>query len=153
MEAFQPQVQQKSVLRRLNGAEVSHKLGGTLGDEGPALTKLFCISDAVVAVVRGTETRKFFLVGHPVELAAVHNTAAYTGPVTVHIFGGGVGDDIAAPLKGTAIDGGSKGVIHNQRDAVGVGGLGELLNVQDCKGGVGDGLAKYGLGVGLKGCV
>ena len=153
VETLQPQVQQKGVLGGLDRAEIPHELGGTFGDESPSQTEFLGVGDAVVAVVGGAQAGEFFLVGHPVKPATVHDTAAHTGPVAVHILGGGVGDNVAAPLEGPAVYRGGKGVVHNQGDAVGVGGLGELLNVQHREGGVGDGLAKDRLGVGLKGGV
>ena len=73
--------------------------------------------------------------------------------VAVHILGGGVGDDVRAPLEGAAVDRGGEGVVHDQGHAVGVGGLGELLDVQHRQGGVGNGLAEHGLGVGPEGGV
>ena len=67
--------------------------------------------------------------------------------MAVHILGGGVGDDVSPPLEGAAVDGGGKGVVHNEGDPVAVGSLGELFNVQHREGRVGNGLAKHGLGV------
>ena len=151
VEGFEAQIQQKSVLGGLDGAEVPHELGGALGDEGAGQTELFHIGDAVIALVGGAQAGELVRMGCPVELAAVHDGAAHRRAVAVHVLGGGVGDDVRAPLKGTAVDGGGEGVVHNQGHAVGVGHLGELLNVQYGQGRVGNGLAKHGLGVGLEG--
>ena len=107
----------------------------------------------MVALVGGGEAGELVGVGIPVKLAAVHNGAAYGEGVAIHVLGGGVGDDVAAPLEGTAVHGSGKGVVHDEGHAVGVGGLGELLNVQDGEGGVGDGLAEDRLGVGPEGGV
>lgn len=57
-------------------------------------------------------------VGIPVEVTAVDNGAAYLNGMSVHIFGGGVGNDICTPLEGTAVYRCGKGVIHNKRHAV-----------------------------------
>src|SRR5699024_9909926 len=81
-------------------------------------------------------------------MAAVHDGAAHPGAVAVHILGGGVGDDVGAPLDGAAVDRSGEGVVHDQGHPVGVGGPGKLFDVQHGEGGVGDGLAKDGLGVG-----
>ena len=70
--------------------------------------------------------------------------------MAVHVLGGGVGDDVGAPLKGTAVNGGGEGVVHDQGNAVGVSSLGKLLDIQHRQGGVGDGLAENGLGVGTE---
>ena len=152
-QAFQTQIQQERALGGLDAAKVPHQLGGTLGDERAAETEALGVGDAVVAVVGGTQAGEFVLVGRPVELAAVHDSAAQSGGVTVHVFGGGVGDDVRAPPEGLAVDGGGEGVVHNEGNAVGMGGLGEFLNVQHRQGGVGDGLAEHGFGVGTEGGV
>ena len=73
--------------------------------------------------------------------------------VAVHVLGGGVGHDVRPPLERLTADGGGEGVVHDEGHAVAVGGLGELLQVQHDQGGVGDGLAKDGLGVGAEGGV
>ena len=107
----------------------------------------------MVAVVGGTQAGEFIRVGRPVEFAAVHDGAAQSGGVAVHVLGGGVCDDVRAPLKGPAVDGGGEGIVHNERNAVGVGCPGELCNVQHRQGGVGNGLAEHGLGIGAEGGV
>ena len=151
MQALQPQVQQEGILGGLDGPEVPHQLGRGLGDEGPALAELLGIGDAVIALVGGAQAGELVRVGHPVELSAVHDAAAHGGTVAVHILGGGVGDDVAAPLKRAAVHGGGEGVVHDQGHAVGVGRLGKALDIQHGEGGVGDGLAEHGLGVGPEG--
>ena len=88
--------------------------------------------------------------GHPVELAAVHDGTAQYGTMAVHVLGGGVGHDVGTPLEGAAVDRGGEGVVHDERHAVGVGCLRKLFNVQHGQGGVGDGLAEYDLGVGAE---
>ena len=107
----------------------------------------------MVALVGGAQAGEFVGVSHPVKLAAVHNGAAHRCAVAVHILGGGVGDDVGAPLDGPAVDGGGEGVVHDQGHPVCMGGTGKLFNVQHGQGGVGDGLAEYGLGVGTEGGV
>ena len=89
--------------------------------------------------------------GHPVEIAAVHDAAADGAGVAVHILGGGVGDDVRAPLEGPAEHGGGEGVVHDQGHPVAVGGGSKLLNVQHGEGGVCDGLTEHRLGVGPEG--
>ena len=63
--------------------------------------------------------------------------------MSVHIFGGGMGHYIGSPFYGPAVDRGREGVVHDQRNAVGVGDLGELLDIQDRQRGIGNGLAEY----------
>ena len=152
-QALQTQVQHECILGGLDAAEVTHQLGGTLGDESALQAETLGVGDAMVAVVGGGQAGELVGVGSPVELAGVDNDAAHGGSVTIHILGGGMGDDVSAPLEGTAVDGGGEGVVHDQGHAVGMGGLGELLNVQHRQGRVGDGLAENQLGVGPEGGV
>ena len=53
---------------------------------------------------------------------------------------GGVDDDVGAPLEGAGEVGGGDGVVDDEGDAQGVGGLGDGLDVEDVALGVGDGL-------------
>ena len=73
--------------------------------------------------------------------------------MAVHILGGGVGHDVSAPLEGAAVDRRGERVVHDERYAVGVCGLGELFDVQHGEGRVGDGLTKHDLGIGLEGSI
>ena len=91
--------------------------------------------------------------GHPVKLAVVDDHAAQVGSMSIHVLGGGVRNDIGAPLKGTAHHGCREGVVDHQRHAVVMCGLGKALNIEHGEGGVGNRLAKDKLGVGLEGCL
>ena len=153
VQAFQTKVQHISVHGGLHGAEVPHELRGSLCNESSLLAETLGVGDTVVAVVRGAQTRELLGVRHPVELATVHDGTAQHCAVAVHVLGGGVGHDVCAPLKGAAVDRRGEGVVHHQRHAVGVGGLGKLFNVQHGQGGVCDGLAEHHLGVGPEGGV
>ena len=73
--------------------------------------------------------------------------------MSIHVLGGGVRNDVGAPLKGAAHHGRREGVIDHQRHAVVMRGLGKALNIEHGKGGIGDRLAKDELGIGLKGCL
>ena len=102
----------------------------------------------MVAVIRSAKPGVFFGIPCPIEFARIDNTAADRRTVTVHILCGGVGYNIRSPLKGTAVYRGCKGIIHNKRNAVGVGGIRELFKIKHRKGGVCDGLSENRLGVG-----
>ena len=151
VETLQSKIQEKSVLRRLNGTEIAHQLCGGLGNESAAESKPLGISHAMVAVIRRGETGILIGIFGPVELSGIDDAAAYTRTVAVHIFGGRMGDNVGAPFKGAAVDRGSKGIINNQRHAMRVGGMGKLLDIQHGEGRVGDCLAKNRLGVGAEG--
>ena len=107
----------------------------------------------MIGGIRFRQTREFILVRFPVKVAAVHNHAAHGGGMAVHVLGGGVGHDVRTPLEGPAVHRGGEGVVDDEGHAVGVGRLGELLNIQDGEGGVCNGLAEHRLGVGPEGGV
>ena len=56
-----------------------------------------------------------------------------------------MGDDVRAPFDGPAVHGGGEGVIHNQGNAVPVGGRGEHLNIEHAQGRICDGFTENGL--------
>ena len=153
VQAFQAQVEHIGVHGGLHGTEVAHELGSRLGDKGTFLAEALGVGDAVVTVIRGAQARELVRVGHPVEPAAVHDGTAQHRAVAIHVLGGGVGHDVGPPLEGAAVDRGGKGVVHDERHAVGVGRIGKLFDVQHGQGGVGDGLAEDRLGVGPEGSV
>ena len=107
----------------------------------------------MVRLVGGAESGELLGMAKPVEVAAVDDDAAHLCGHTVHILCGGVGDDVGAPLEGTAVDGGGEGVVDNQGHAVLVGDACELLNVEHGAAGVGDGLAEERLCVWAEGCL
>ena len=153
MQALERAIQEKRCLRVLHGAKIAHELRGGLGNEGTLATELLDIGHAVVALVGRGETRELVRMGHPVKLAVVDDNAAQVGSMSIHVLGGGVRDDIGAPLKGTAHHGRREGVVDHQRHAVVMRGLGKALNIEYGEGGIGDGLAKDEFSVGLKGCL
>ena len=153
MQALERAVQEEGRLRVLHGAEVAHKLRGGLGNEGALATELLGIRHAVVALIGRGKTRELVRMGHPVKLAVVDDYAAQAGSMSIHVLGGGVRNDVGAPLKGTAHHGGREGVVDHQRHTVIMRGLGKALNIEHGKGGVGNRLAKDKLGIGLKGCL
>ena len=59
-------------------------------------------------------------------------------------------NDIRAPLKRTAVDGRSKGVVDNQRHMMRVGHLGKHLDVDHIQRGIGYRFNKHRLGVRLE---
>ena len=63
-----------------------------------------------------------------------------------------MGYNICTPVKGAAVDRGGKGVVHDQRHAVGVSRCGKLFDVQHRQRRVCNGFAEHGAGVVSKGC-
>ena len=54
-----------------------------------------------------------------------------------------MGHDIRSPLKRPAVDGSRKSIVHNQRNAVGMGASGKLLNVKHSQSRIGYGFAEH----------
>ena len=153
MQALERAVQEERRLRVLHGAKIAHELSGGLGNEGALATELLGIRHAVVALVGRGEARELVRMSHPVKLTVVDDHAAEVGSMAIHVLGGGVRNDVGAPLKGTAHHGRREGIVDHQRHAVIMRGLGKALNIKHGKSGVGDRLAKDKLGIGLKGCL
>ena len=107
----------------------------------------------MVALVGSGQAGIFVGVGLPVKVPRINDGAPHRRGMAIQILGGGVDDDVRPPLKGPAAPGGGEGVVHDERHPVGVGGSGKALQIQHRQGGVGQGLAKQGLGVGLEGGV
>ena len=147
MEGLQTEVQQEGVLRSGDAAEVAHELGDELGGVGH-LSEGLGVGQAVVGLVGGCETGELLI---PLEVAAINYAAADLCGVTVHVFRGGVGDDVGAPFEGTAVDGRGEGVVNNEGNAMLVGDAGKLLDVENLSAGVGDGLAEEGFRIGTEG--
>jgi len=74
MQALESYIKQKCFVRRLYGAEVSHKLYGCLGNIC-ALAECFGIYNAVVTVIRCGETGELVILS-PVEVTAVNYCTA-----------------------------------------------------------------------------
>ena len=150
VETLQPHVQQKRILRRLNRAKITHKLRGGLGDKRAFQPKAFGIHHAMVAFVGCSKTRELIGMSVPVELAGINNAAANTSAVAVHVFRGGMGDDIGAPFEGTAIYRRGERVVHDQRHTMRMSRIGKTLDIQDIKRWVCNSFAENRFGVRAK---
>ena len=78
----------------------------------------------------------------PVKVSAVYNRSAYLNGMSVHIFCGGVGYNVSAPLEWTAVYRCGKGVIHNKGNAVAVGYVCKFFNIKNNKSRVCNGFCK-----------
>ena len=146
MQCFQSYIQKKRILGRLNGTHIPHQLCGSLGDICQ-LSKLLCIDDPMIGLVRCGQPRKLVAVRFPVKISAVYDGAAHAGRMAVHILCGRVDHDVRSPLNGPAVDRCRKGIVHDKRNPVGVGRPGKLFQIQDNQRWIGNGLTEYGLGV------
>ena len=145
---FQSQVQQVRGNGCHGAAKIPQQLHPGLGDIG-RFSKLFRINHTMIALIGGGQLRELSG-GLPIKGSAIDHHAPQHIGMTIHIFAGGVGDDIRAEIKGTAEEGGCKGIIHNQRNPMPVGDGRVTGNVQHRQGGVGDGLAEDKAGILVK---
>jgi len=149
VQSFQTEVQQECVLRRLDGTEVSHQLGSSLGHIGH-LAECLGISQTMIRFVRSSQARELVGVSIPIEVTAVHNHTANRCRMTVHVLGSRMSHDVGTPFKWAAIDRCSKSIVYNQRYSVLVSYTGKLLDIQHVDARVGDGFAEKSLGIRLE---
>ena len=147
MQRLQTHVGEKCVHGGLAGSHIAHQLRRSLLDKCQ-LSEFLGIDNSMIGFVRGGQSRIFVRMGFPVEIAAVHNAAAHGHGMAVHVFGGGMGDDIHAKFEGLAVNGGGKGVVADHGHAVAVGQRHKLVDIQHHTGGVGYGFRKYSSGIG-----
>ena len=105
----------------------------------------------MIRVIRCTQTRELLCVGEPVEVTTVHDTTAYLRSQSVHIFRGGVGDDISTPLERMTVDGSGEGVVDDERYPILMGDTCKFLDVENSTTRIRDGLSKQQLGIGTEG--
>ena len=148
-QGLQTLIDVKGPLRALAAAHIPHQLHPCLDNVG-SLAKGLCINKAVVGCVRLHKFGK--TPTSPVKITTVNNNATHLQGVAVHIFRCGMDNDIRPVFKRTAQHGRGKGIIHYQRHTVLVGQTGKAFNVQHIHGGIGQGLAKKGAGIGAHQC-
>ena len=83
----------------------------------------------------------------PVEFAGIHHRAADAGAVAAEELGGGMHDDVRAPVEWAAEPRRGEGVVHEERGAGVVGDAGDRLDVEHVAAGIADGLAEQELGL------
>ena len=147
---FQSVVEQESVLRTLAAAQIAHELCHGL-HEVARCTEGFGINQTVIAFVGRAKTGEFVGMRHPVELAAVDDTAADGCSLAVHVFSGGVNHDVCSPFDGAAVDGGGEGVVDDQGDTLFMCHTSEALDVANASAGVRNRFAEHQFGVGAEG--
>ena len=148
-QRFQMHAHDPGVHRRRGGAEVAHQLRGGLGDEC-ALAEVLRVGHAVVGVVRRGQAGELVRVGHPIEVAGVHDRAADAGAVAIHVLGGRMGHDVHAVLERTAVDRRRERVVHDDRHAVVMRGGDELVEVEHDQRRIRDRFGEHGLGIRLE---
>ena len=141
--------QKEGVERRERGAGIAQPLHAGLEDEGER-AEGFGVGEAVVGGI-GLDEVLEAAGGLPVELARVDDQAAEGGAVAADELGGGVDDDVGAPLDGPHQGRGGRGVVDDQREAIFVGDGGELLDVGHVELGIAQRLGVERAGFGVDG--
>ena len=86
----------------------------------------------------------------PIKVAAIYNATAHLCGMTIHILGGRVCNDVASPLKRTAVDRSCKGVVDNKRHTMLMSHISKALYIEYIATWVRDGFTKESLGVRLE---
>ena len=84
MEAFKSDIEQKRIVRRLNGAEVAHKLNSCLRDIS-TFTECVSVNYAVIAFIGSRKTGEFVVLS-PIKIAAVNDCTADSRGMPLHIL-------------------------------------------------------------------
>lgn len=128
-------------------AEVADNLDAGADDEGDGAKRLPEL-EAVVPLGGLDELREARGVGAPVELAAVDDDAADGGAVAADPLGRRVHDDVGAVLDGPQeVAARAESVVDDEGHTLGVGDLGDGLEVGDVVARVADALDVDGLGL------
>ena len=136
-------------MRRLDRTQVTHQLCGGLGHVGH-LAESFCVSQAMIGLIGCGEPGEFVGISIPIEITAIYNNASYGSGMPIHVFGGGVGNDVSSPFKWTAVDWSGKRVVYNQRYTMFMSHAGKFLNVEHIDAWVRNGFSKQRFGVRLE---
>ena len=129
---------------RGSGAEISHKLNASLCDVC-GFSEILRVNYAVVGLVGSGQLGEAAL--RPVKVSAVNDAAADDRCVAVHILCGGVSYDVNAVLKGTAENGGRKGVVDNHGNVVTVSQRAVSFHIENGQSGVGNSFTEDHAGV------
>ena len=143
VKRLQAKIQIKGMLRRLNTTKITHQLCGTFCNKCAFLTKLLCIRDSVIRLIRCTKSREFICMSHPVKLAGIHNCTAYCCTVAIHVLCRRMSNNISSPLNWAAVNRCRECIIYNQRYPVCMCCSRKFFNVQNRKCRIGNRLAKY----------
>ena len=148
-QGLQALEQQEGVERRQRGTDVAELFGPQLGAEGQ-LPEVLPEPQAVVAGVRFGHLRE--AAAAPVESARLHDDAADGRAVAADELGSRVHDDVGTVLKRSAQVRRGEGGVHHEREAVGVGHVGQGRQVGDRSRRVADYLGVQEAGVAVDRC-
>ncbi|MNS81596.1 hypothetical protein D3C72_1153100 [compost metagenome] len=144
-QGLQPLQDQEAVEGRDGRACVAQQHRPHPADIGRRAQRLG-IDHAVIGHLGLVQAAEARLVLGPGEVAAVDDGPADAGAVAADILGQGVDDDVGAVLDRAGQVGGRHGVVDDQRQALGVGRIGQGGEVHDIAQRIADGLAEDRLG-------
>ena len=136
-------------MRTRNRAKVAHELGYEFSGVSH-LAESLGIGESVVRLVRCAKTWELISMCFPIKVAAIYNATAHLCGMTIHILGGRVCNDVASPLKRTAVNRSCKGVVDNKRHTMLMSHISKALYIEDVATRVRDGFTKESLGVRLE---
>ena len=85
----------------------------------------------MIRFIRFSQSMIFMSIGIPVKVTAVNDSSANLHSMSVHIFGGGMSNDIRTPFKRTTVNRSSEGVVYDKRNFMLVSNLCEFLDIQN----------------------
>ena len=101
----------------------------------------------MVALIRSREPGELVSMRHPVKRTCINNAAAHARTMTIHIFGGGMRNDVRTPFDRIAVHRRRERVVHNQRHAMSMRRISKTLDIQDGERRISNRLAKHTLSV------
>ena len=149
VQGLQADIRQECILRGLACSHIAHQLCGCFGDIC-FFAEFLGINNTVVRFIRCGKTREFVCMRIPVKVSGINNRSAERHCMAVHVFCGGMGDNIYTELERTAVDRGCKGVVADHRNAVLMCKFDELVDIQHNTCRVGNRLGKDSLCVRLE---
>ena len=107
----------------------------------------------MICLIRSGKSRELIRIFCPVKVTAVNDRTADTGCMTIHIFGGGMCNNIRAPFKRAAVDRCCKCIINDQRDSMCMCCFGKFFNIQYSKCRIGNRLTDNSFRVLPESCI
>ena len=132
MQSLQTEIYIERILGRLDGSQVSHQLCGCFGDVC-GLSEFLGIGNSVIGLVRSGQSGVFVGIFIPVKITGIHDTSADCCCMSVHVFGGGMGNDVHTVFKRFAVNRGREGIVHDYRNTCFVSNLYELVKIKNRK--------------------
>ena len=140
VQGFDAEEEEESGERAHGGAGIAQPVSPHIDDVGDVADGFegFGENDSVIGGVGLGEFGPFGRVVGPGEFPAVDHDASDVDAVAAEEFGGGVDGDVDAVFEGPEERGSEDGIIHQDGDAVGVGNVGDGLEIGNVVAGIAD---------------